>query len=67
MMSDEYTEELPQTLLGIPGTDDIRRWRDLIDAAQGGSDTELCGLKEGPNGELLGIFRAKNNPDTESS
>lgn len=58
MDDEEHIEELPLNL-GIPGTDDIRRWRDLVDAAQGGSDDELCGLKEGPNGELLGIFRPK--------
>lgn len=60
-MNDEESVKPMPTLLGITGTDEIKRWRDLIDQAQGGSTHELCGLKEGPNGEVLGIFRPKKS------
>jgi hypothetical protein len=54
----DHERPLP-TLLGIPGTDDLKRWRDLLDAAQGGSPDELVGLRALPDGTLVGIFRAK--------
>lgn len=62
MTDDEKIEDISK-ITGMPGLSDIRRWRDLVDEAQGGSDHELCGLKAGPNGEMQGIFRKKVNPD----
>jgi len=59
MSDDEEEYETEVTLFVIPGTMKIGKWRDLIDYAQGGSTDELVGLRAGPNGELLGVFRKK--------
>ena len=55
----EKIKNLDHSIFGTEGISDIRKWREIIDKAQGESDYELCGLKEGPNGELIGIFRKK--------
>ena len=55
-MDGEYCEDLT-IVAGLPGPADFARWRKIVNQYQFGTDYELSGLKEGPGGTLLGIFR----------
>ena len=55
-MDDEHYEDLT-IVAGLPGPADFARWRKIVSDYQFGTDYELSGIKEGPNGTILGIFR----------
>ncbi len=60
-MANTSNGEVPLILNDPRITEEIARLRSIVEQIQGRPDLELHGLREGKNGEWIGVFRKKKS------
>jgi hypothetical protein len=58
-MAEKVDGEIPLILNDPRITEEITKFRSIVEQVQGRPDLELHGLREGENGEWVGVFRKK--------